>query len=49
MRGGAVTVLEGGWQPSRIVVLRFPSVEAARAFHDSPEYRRARGRAPAPP
>ncbi|TSE26505.1 hypothetical protein Tsedi_00809 [Tepidimonas sediminis] len=42
VRGGAVTVLEGGWQPSRIVVLRFPSVEAARAFHDSPEYRRAR-------
>ncbi|WP_334155128.1 DUF1330 domain-containing protein [Tepidimonas sp.] len=42
VRGGAVTVLEGSWQPSRIVVLRFPSVEAARAFHDSPEYRRAR-------
>lgn len=42
VRGGAVTVLEGDWQPSRIVVLRFPSVEAARAFHDSPEYRRAR-------
>ncbi|TSE21420.1 hypothetical protein Talka_00088 [Tepidimonas alkaliphilus] len=42
VRGGAVTVLEGSWQPSRIVVLRFPSVEAARAFYDSPEYRRAR-------
>ncbi|MFN4104220.1 MAG: DUF1330 domain-containing protein [Tepidimonas sp.] len=42
VRGGAATVLEGDWQPSRIVVLRFPSVEAARAFYDSPEYRRAR-------
>lgn len=42
VRGGAVTVLEGDWQPSRVVVLRFPTVAAARAFHDSPEYRRAR-------
>lgn len=42
VRGGAVTVLEGNWQPSRIVVLRFASVQAAQAFYDSPEYRRAR-------
>ncbi|TFY96758.1 DUF1330 domain-containing protein [Ramlibacter rhizophilus] len=42
IRGGAVTVLEGDWSPSRVVMLRFPSVEAARAFHDSPEYRAAR-------
>ncbi|MCX7742857.1 MAG: DUF1330 domain-containing protein [Tepidimonas sp.] len=42
VRGGAVTVLEGDWQPSRIVVLRFPTVQAAQAFYDSPEYRRAR-------
>lgn len=42
VRGGRVETLEGDWQPSRIVVLKFPSFEAARAFHDSPEYRRAR-------
>ena len=42
VRGGAVTVLEGDWQPQRVVVLRFPSVAAARAFHDSETYRRAR-------
>lgn len=41
-RGGATEVLEGHWQPDRVVVLRFPSVDAARAFHDSPEYRKAR-------
>ncbi|MCX7673155.1 MAG: DUF1330 domain-containing protein [Thiobacillaceae bacterium] len=42
VRGGRVETLEGDWQPGRIVVLKFPSFEAARAFHDSPEYRRAR-------
>jgi uncharacterized protein (DUF1330 family) len=42
VRGGAVTVLEGDWQPDRVVVLKFPSVEQARHFYDSPEYRKAR-------
>ena len=42
VRGGAVQVLEGDWQPDRVVVLRFPSVEAARAFADSGEYGAAR-------
>ena len=41
VRGGAVEVLEGDWQPDRVVVLKFPSVEAARAFNQSPEYRQA--------
>jgi uncharacterized protein (DUF1330 family) len=39
VRGGAVTSLEGGWQPARIVVLEFPSVEHARGWYDSEEYR----------
>jgi uncharacterized protein (DUF1330 family) len=42
VRGGKVEVLEGDWSPERLVVLRFPSVEAARRFNDSPEYGRAR-------
>jgi uncharacterized protein (DUF1330 family) len=42
VRGGAVHVLEGDWTPGRVVILKFPSVEKARAFHDSPEYRAAR-------
>jgi len=41
VRGGAVQVLEGDWQPERVVVLKFASVEKARAFYDSPEYRQA--------
>jgi uncharacterized protein (DUF1330 family) len=42
VRGGAVQVLEGDWQPDRVVVLKFASVEQARRFYDSPEYKRAR-------
>ncbi len=42
VRGGAVTVLEGDWTPERVVLLKFPSREAARAFYDSAEYTRAR-------
>jgi uncharacterized protein (DUF1330 family) len=41
-RGGKVDVLEGDWQPERVVVLKFPNLEAAHAFHDSPEYGKAR-------
>ena len=42
VRGGKVEVLEGDWSPERLVILRFPTVEAARRFNDSPEYGRAR-------
>jgi len=42
VRGGAVQVLEGDWQPDRLVILKFPSVEQALRFYDSAEYRRAR-------
>ena len=38
VRGGATTVLEGTWQPSRLVVLEFPDAERARAWWHSPEY-----------
>ena len=40
-RGGPTTRLEGR-DPGRIVILPFESVEAAKAFYDSPEYRKAR-------
>ena len=42
VRGGPVEVLEGDWQPDRLVVLKFPSLERARAFNASSEYSRAR-------
>ena len=40
VRGGAAEVLEGEWPQRRRVVLEFPSIEAARAWWDSPEYER---------
>ncbi len=42
VRGGKVEVLEGDWAPQRIVILKFPSVEAAKKFNESPEYGKAR-------
>ena len=38
VRGGDFEVLEGEWAHERTVVLRFPSVEAAKRWHASPEY-----------
>ncbi|HEX4943520.1 MAG TPA: DUF1330 domain-containing protein [Usitatibacteraceae bacterium] len=38
VRGGAAEVLEGDWPKLRRVIIEFPSVEAARAWWDSPEY-----------
>ena len=35
-------VLEGNWCPTRLVVLEFPSLEAARRWYDSEEYRGAK-------
>jgi uncharacterized protein (DUF1330 family) len=41
-RGGEKVVLEGSWQPNRVVVLEFQDLARARAFYDSPEYKAAR-------
>jgi uncharacterized protein (DUF1330 family) len=37
-RGGSHKVYEGDWQPRRIVLLEFPSVEAWETFYDGPVY-----------
>lgn len=42
VRGGAIEVLEGDWQPTRMVVLGFASMQAARDFHSSQTYTHAR-------
>lgn len=43
VRGGQAEVLEGPWTaPQRLVIVEFDSVERARAFYESPEYRAAR-------
>ena len=41
-RGGGVEVLEGSWEPKRLVLLEFPSLEAARQWYASDDYAPAR-------
>jgi uncharacterized protein (DUF1330 family) len=42
VRGGELAVLEGDWNPSRLVVLEFPDLEAAKRWYVSPEYEKAK-------
>ena len=42
VRGGELDVLEGDWQPSRLVLLAFDDLAAARRWYDSEGYRAAR-------
>lgn len=37
-RGGRVEVLESDWQPHRMVIIEFASVERAREWYHSPDY-----------
>jgi uncharacterized protein (DUF1330 family) len=37
-RGGAVEVLEGDWQPTRIALLKFPDMASAKALLADPDY-----------
>jgi uncharacterized protein (DUF1330 family) len=38
VRGGKAVPLEGGWNPQRIIVMEFPSIEEAQAWYTSEEY-----------
>jgi uncharacterized protein (DUF1330 family) len=38
VRGGALEVLEGAWKPHRLVLFRFPGMQAIRALFGDPEY-----------
>lgn len=40
VRGGDVEVIEGDWDPQRVVVMEFPDRAAARAWYDDPDYER---------
>ena len=42
IRGGQVENLEGDWEPQRFVMIQFDSVEQAKRWWDSEEYREAR-------
>jgi uncharacterized protein (DUF1330 family) len=42
VRGGELDVFEGDWQPSRLVVLEFEDLAAARRWYESEAYQEAR-------
>jgi len=42
VRGGELAVLEGDWEPARLVVCEFPDLEAARRWYASDEYQAAK-------
>jgi uncharacterized protein (DUF1330 family) len=42
VRGGELAVLEGDWNPSRLVVLEFPDLQAAKDWYVSDEYEAAK-------
>ena len=44
VRGGRHESLEGDWQPARLAVLRFPSLERAKTWYEGESYRAARAR-----
>lgn len=42
VRGGEAKIMEGTWQPDRIVVLEFPSVKRAKEWWNSEIYTEAK-------
>ena len=43
VRGGDLKLLEGEWPHSRLVIIEFPSREAAEGWYRSPEYQKIIG------
>lgn len=42
VRGGELVVLEGDWQPPRLVLLEFADLAAARRWYESAAYQEAK-------
>lgn len=40
-RGGTIEAMEGDYTSTGLVILKFPSMERARQWYASPEYRKA--------
>jgi len=39
VRGGGFEICEGNWNPKRLVVVEFESMQKAKQFYNSPEYK----------
>jgi uncharacterized protein (DUF1330 family) len=42
VRGGELVVLEGDWQPTRLVILEFADLAAAKRWYESEVYQEAK-------
>lgn len=42
VRGGPIEALEGSFSHERVVIIAFPSVEAARSWYESEDYAEAK-------
>jgi uncharacterized protein (DUF1330 family) len=42
VRGGAMEMLEGNWEPKRLVIIEFGSAERAKQWWASEDYREAK-------
>jgi uncharacterized protein (DUF1330 family) len=42
VRGGSAKVLEGTWNPARVVIVEFSSMAEAEKFYESPEFLKAK-------
>ncbi len=38
VRGGAMEIIEGDWPYPRVIVIKFPNMEQAKAWQAAPEY-----------
>lgn len=38
VRGGATEILEGDWNPARLVIIEFPDMARLKAWYGSPAY-----------
>jgi len=38
VRGGKTEIIEGEWNPGRLVIIEFPTAERAKEWWSSPEY-----------
>jgi uncharacterized protein (DUF1330 family) len=38
VRGGPFEVMDGSWQPTRLVVIEYPDMASARAMYESDDY-----------
>jgi len=43
VRGGDFEICEGGWHPRRLVLVEFESMQKAKQFYNSPEYKAIKG------